>query len=34
MRLQVTVQDGAVWVGDGTRSVEITPIELLKRTLP
>jgi uncharacterized protein YaeQ len=25
MQLQVTVQDGAVWVGDGTRTVEITP---------
>lgn len=28
MRLQVTVQDGAVWVGDGTRSVEIAPQRL------
>ena len=25
MQLQVTVQDGVVWVGDGTRTVEITP---------
>jgi uncharacterized protein YaeQ len=33
MRLQVTVQDATIWVGDGTRSVEITPSELLKRTL-
>jgi uncharacterized protein YaeQ len=24
MKLQVTVQDGAIWVGDGERSVEIT----------
>ena len=24
MQLQVTVQDGAVWIGDGQRSVEIT----------
>ena len=24
MQLQVTVQDGAVWIGDGERSVEIT----------
>ncbi len=28
MQLQVTVQDGAVWVGDGTRTVEITPVRL------
>ena len=28
MQLQVTVQDGAVWVGDGARSVEITPQRL------
>ena len=25
MQLQVTVQDGAIWVDDGTRSVEVTP---------
>jgi uncharacterized protein YaeQ len=25
MQLQVTVQDGAVWIGDGTSTVEITP---------
>ena len=25
MQLQVTVQDGAVWVGDGASTVEITP---------
>jgi uncharacterized protein YaeQ len=24
MTLQITVQDGSVWVGDDTRSVEIT----------
>ncbi|CAN5914107.1 YaeQ family protein [soil metagenome] len=28
MQLQVTVQDGTTWVGDGQRSVEITPIRL------
>ena len=28
MKLQVTVQDGVVWVGDGVRSVEITPHRL------
>jgi uncharacterized protein YaeQ len=25
MELQVTVQDGAIWVGDGTRSIEVAP---------
>ena len=28
MQLQVTVQDGHVWVGDGAQSVEITPRKL------
>ncbi len=28
MQLQVTVQDGTVWVGDGVRSVEIAPQRL------
>ena len=28
MQLQVTVQDGTVWIGDGQRSVEITPQRL------
>jgi uncharacterized protein YaeQ len=28
MQLQVTVQDGTAWVGDGTRSVELTPLRL------
>ena len=28
MNLQVTVQDGAVYVGDGTRSIEVTPERL------
>jgi uncharacterized protein YaeQ len=28
MDLQVTVQDGTVWVGEGERSVEVTPIRL------
>ena len=32
MRFNVTVQDGIVWVGDGTKSVEITPIRLLAAT--
>lgn len=29
MQLQITVQDGTVWVNDGTRSVEITPQQLM-----
>jgi len=28
MTLQVTVQDGATWVGDGSRSIEVTPVRL------
>lgn len=28
MQLQVTVQDGAIWVGDGQRSVEVAPLRL------
>ena len=28
MHLQVTVQDGTVWIGDGQRSVEVTPRRL------
>ena len=28
MELQVTVQDGAIWVGDGTRSLEVAPVRL------
>ena len=28
MQLQVTVQDGTVWVGDGARSVDLTPLRL------
>ena len=28
MQWQVTVQDGTVWVSDGSRSVEITPLRL------
>ena len=28
MQLQISVQDGTVWVGDGTRSIEITPKRL------
>ncbi len=30
MQLQVTVQDGGIWVDDGTRSVEVTPQCLFK----
>jgi uncharacterized protein YaeQ len=29
MTLQVTVQDGAIWIGDSTRSIEVTPVRLL-----
>lgn len=28
MSLQVTVQDGGIWVGDGTHSIEVTPVRL------
>lgn len=28
MQLQVTVQDGSIWVSDGQRSVEVTPVRL------
>jgi len=28
MKLQVTVQDGAIWIGDGTCSVEVAPLRL------
>jgi uncharacterized protein YaeQ len=28
MQLQVTVQDGTVWIGDGQRSVDVTPERL------
>ena len=28
MQLQVTVQDGTAWFGDGQRSVELTPVRL------
>ena len=28
MQLQVTVQDGTVWISNGMRSVEITPVRL------
>lgn len=28
MKLNVTVQDGTVWVGDGTTSVELTPVRI------
>jgi uncharacterized protein YaeQ len=28
MALQVTVQDGAIWVGDDTRSIEVSPVRL------
>jgi uncharacterized protein YaeQ len=29
MQLQITIQDGTVWVNDGSNSVEITPTRLL-----
>ena len=28
MQLQISVQDGTAWIGDGQRSIEITPIRL------
>ncbi len=28
MELQVTVQDGAIWVGDGKHSIEVSPVRL------
>ena len=28
MKLDVTVQDGAIWVGDGQRSVEVSLLRL------
>jgi len=28
MQLQVTVQDGTVWIADGQRSVEVSPVRL------
>ncbi len=28
MQLQVSVQDGTAWIGDGERSVEVTPVRL------
>ncbi len=34
MDLQVTVQDGAIWVGDGKRSVEVAPLPLYGATDP
>ena len=30
MRLQVNIQDGTVWMDNGSRSVEVTPQPLLK----
>ena len=32
MQLQVTVQDGQLWVGDGRQSVELQPIVLKEAT--
>lgn len=29
MKLQVTVQDGTVWVADAERSIEVTPLRLM-----
>lgn len=34
MQLQVTIQDGTIWVGDGTQSVEINPRRLLGPVAP
>ena len=34
MDLQVTVQDGAIWVGDGTRSIEVAPRRLCGQPAP
>jgi uncharacterized protein YaeQ len=28
MQLQISVQDGSAWIGDGARSVEVTPLRL------
>ncbi len=28
MQLQVTVQDGAIWIGEGAKSVEVAPVRL------
>lgn len=28
MELQVTVQEGSIWVGNGTRSIEVAPVRL------
>ena len=28
MQLQISVQDGTAWIGDGTQSIEITPLRL------
>ena len=28
MQLQISVQDGTAWIGDGQRSVEVTPLRL------
>lgn len=33
MELQVTVQDSAIWVGDGTRSIEVAPVALLSASV-
>jgi uncharacterized protein YaeQ len=30
MRLQVNVQDGTLWIDDGSSSVEVTPQALVK----
>jgi uncharacterized protein YaeQ len=32
MQWQVTVQDGSIWVSDGQRSVEISPLALKRAT--
>ncbi len=34
MELQVTVQDGAIWIGDGEHSIEVTPVRLCGNSVP
>lgn len=33
MDLQVTVQDGAIWIGNGSQSIEVAPVKLRGVTL-
>ena len=34
MELQITVQDTAIWIDDGTHSIEVTPKRLLGSSSP